>query len=799
MSIAKLTIDLEARIASFEAGMGRAERQLDKLVESTRSKFTDIGSVFLGSLGASAFQEIGGAVVRFLPDLIDGVARFQDMAEASNASAEGLASFRTAADVSGVSVEDLNGFMVKLTANLSKTTDESRGTGRALQRLGLDVQAFRALRPDQQIEALAQAFNTFSDSAEKTAIARALFARGGEQVLRFFKEFEAQGGAIVRVTDAQIQAADAWSDSIARTRSELRQQAELMALQTLPAMTALMGAAADVARQFFGVGDATRELRADTAILDWAEAGAVAVGTVAEALVGIAKLARAVGGSFQAVGADIALPFRIGAAIFQANAKGPTERLADVLVALNDRNATVDEANKRYVDLWNYNGTAITDAIKRNFSAVRATLDSENARELARFNRQAQALQNKRTLAPFTLTDPQDDRRAEQAQRAYEALIETITRRNAAAEVELQTGQKQSEVDAFATEVRARLAKTTAELTQQQRVEIQQALQAFEVNGRRLEQQRQAAQLRSVESRALAQQLAERDQANRRLAEENQQIGLTARQVEDLAAARLESAIAAQEEKIAVLSLLDAQSESIGQLRLITEGMREQLRLRRAARAISDEQRADTGRGVREAVDEFFDSIKDKAGEAKRVTADAFRNLQDDLATSLRTGQFNIRRTVDSMIDELLRINVVKPALAWLSNLGGGAVSSALSFLLGSASGNAFASGAVQPFALGGILGASGGLLTGPTVFPMRGGRLGLGGEAGTEAVLPLVRGRGGKLGVQASGGGGPTTINDVKNFFEVGAGVTRAEVLSLLNSYGQRLKAEMLQTMTAR
>lgn len=54
-------------------------------------------------------------------------------------------------------------------------------------------------------------------------------------------------------------------------------------------------------------------------------------------------------------------------------------------------------------------------------------------------------------------------------------------------------------------------------------------------------------------------------------------------------------------------------------------------------------------------------------------------------------------------------------------------------------------SSAPTPFAKGGVLGA-------PTYFPMRGGSLGVAGEAGPEAILPLARGSDGRLGVKAEG-----------------------------------------------
>lgn len=55
---------------------------------------------------------------------------------------------------------------------------------------------------------------------------------------------------------------------------------------------------------------------------------------------------------------------------------------------------------------------------------------------------------------------------------------------------------------------------------------------------------------------------------------------------------------------------------------------------------------------------------------------------------------------------------------------------------------------------------ATGGIVTGPTVFPMANG-MGLMGEAGPEAVMPLKRLSGGRLGISAEGGGAPTIVNN--------------------------------------
>jgi phage-related minor tail protein len=65
---------------------------------------------------------------------------------------------------------------------------------------------------------------------------------------------------------------------------------------------------------------------------------------------------------------------------------------------------------------------------------------------------------------------------------------------------------------------------------------------------------------------------------------------------------------------------------------------------------------------------------------------------------------------------------------------------------------------------------AGGGIIAAPTFFPLAGGRIGLAGERGAEAIMPLARGPDGRLGVTASGGSGVNvTVNiatpDVESF----------------------------------
>jgi phage-related minor tail protein len=104
------------------------------------------------------------------------------------------------------------------------------------------------------------------------------------------------------------------------------------------------------------------------------------------------------------------------------------------------------------------------------------------------------------------------------------------------------------------------------------------------------------------------------------------------------------------------------------------------------------------------------------------------------------------------------------------------------------ADGGAFSAGRqIQAYANGGVVG-------GPTYFPMSGGKTGLMGEAGPEAIMPLKRGKGGKLGVSVEGGSG--SVNVVNNINVTGGSdpaAIRAEVAKLMPQITSATKSAVI------
>jgi phage-related minor tail protein len=118
-------------------------------------------------------------------------------------------------------------------------------------------------------------------------------------------------------------------------------------------------------------------------------------------------------------------------------------------------------------------------------------------------------------------------------------------------------------------------------------------------------------------------------------------------------------------------------------------------------------------------------------------------------------------RQLDDVLKGLaLRLSdmVLKAALQPVMSSIAGGLTSGLQNVFGGMFGSGgltAAQGAIKPFAAGGVIGT-------PTYFPLHSGGVGLAGEAGPEAILPLSRGADGRLGVATSGGGHAVTVQIV-------------------------------------
>ena len=178
---------------------------------------------------------------------------------------------------------------------------------------------------------------------------------------------------------------------------------------------------------------------------------------------------------------------------------------------------------------------------------------------------------------------------------------------------------------------------------------------------------------------------------------------------------------------------------------------------------------------------EAYNKVKQKANDIASTMANETVGALKSIVNGTKTASEAFRDMALNIIQQIMDIVIWQPLIqsitsslsgAFMGGMsvpgqrGGGTgfnLTSMIGGLFGGgaslpalyAKGGAFSAGNVIPFANGGIVGS-------PTMFGMSGGRTGLMGEAGPEAIMPLKRGPNGKLGVE---GGGNVTVNQTFNF----------------------------------
>ena len=157
--------------------------------------------------------------------------------------------------------------------------------------------------------------------------------------------------------------------------------------------------------------------------------------------------------------------------------------------------------------------------------------------------------------------------------------------------------------------------------------------------------------------------------------------------------------------------------------------------------------------GARRAFADYADAATNAGAQIEQAIGGALGGLENALVGFVQTGKLEWKSLIDSMIADLIRLFIRSQILGPLAQGLGGLFAGGGGGLVGSypgatytAQGAAFESGRQLAFARGGVVGR-------PTLFPLARG-IGLMGEAGPEAILPLKRLPGGDLGVRATGGG---------------------------------------------
>lgn len=177
---------------------------------------------------------------------------------------------------------------------------------------------------------------------------------------------------------------------------------------------------------------------------------------------------------------------------------------------------------------------------------------------------------------------------------------------------------------------------------------------------------------------------------------------------------------------------------------------------------------------IKTALDEYTKSAYDFQSSYAEVVSNSLKGLEDTLVNFAQTGKLSFKDLANSILSDLLRIQIRAQIVAPLAQAGSaffGGLSSGTT--QGASTINGISSAQVSAMAKGGAVingeqryakgglpslsSYSGSIVNTPTRFAMGAGLMG---ESGSEAILPLQRTASGDLGVASTGGGQELMVN---------------------------------------
>ena len=695
-----MNIDSIIRIGAQVTGENNI-RRLGNSMQGVQGQVKNLGMSFKGLSGAiQGFAAVltAGAFSAFVKSGIDAADAMGKASARTGVAASQLVSFQNAAALADVSNEQLIKGLTKLNINMVSAAEGNDELNKRFEQLGITVknQDGTLKETSQVFKELSDRFKEMPNGAQKAAAAMSIFGKSGVELITLLNGGSASLDEFnYKLSDEFAARAEYFNDSI--TKLGFKTQGFQMQLMDalLPALQSIL----DVFADLFATDNDW------TALFDVIKGGLRIVAAAIYSTVAlVGQLARVIKGSFDVVTKVFTGDFGGALDSFRQNVSG-----------------AVEQARRDFNNL----GRLFQDAPapaggvgRRGFEMRDLAAEREAEAASKRAASEAERLQQKRNRFTEKFIALQEDlkRKIEDVNSAYKNV--------GATPIESLLNQRTQAIEASNREVE--------DLTKQ-------------LVGMAKEANAVGAMFDIDRIRNLVNALVD---ANEQLAQQQFTQG-----IKDLLPSLedYDNKIKEVQNGKTVLTEAEKLNAQINLLQLdilaaTNPALAEHVRLlRERAAALDDankkqkDQQDSFGANFNEKLKSYFDSLKNFGAQVGDAVVGAFQGMEDKLTEFVTTGKANFADLANSIITDITRIAIRQAIIKPL-------VGALFPDLTKNAMGNVFAQNGIQKFARGGIVNQ-------PTIFPFANG-IGLMGEAGPEAIMPLKRGPGGRLGVEASGGG---------------------------------------------
>ena len=751
-TLASLVVSLEANVARFESDLNKAEFMAKKAMDTIGNVSETAMKAVKGAVMAMAAAYTFDAFADGIKGAIESAGELDQMAKKTGATVEALSGLKSAAKLSGTSLEEVGGGLQKLSKAMFEAAGGSQKQSDLFKSLGVEVtDSSGKLRDSGEVMLdLAKKLDSMDSSTQAVATAQMLLGKRGAELLPFMQDLAEIGELNAKVTSEMAAEADMYEKNLVRLEGRKKSLYNTIASALLPVMRDFTDALLASGSMTERLNDTAKQLKQDNVIETWAREGLRAVAAFIDIFDACVRIVRIAGNAIAATGADLVsvLAFMdgIGAEMISEKSLDPVKRRFATLTS--ELKSHAESFNEEMVKIW----TAPLFLTK---------LDEQFAQRDAGLKKPVESAKRSFSIpdqrpdktSPFdSYLDSLNVEAIKDKLGKYEAMIEKGRllavkegRLDDMAKVtatvsSIQSIDESKRIDAFAHsldvanqqyEFQNTLiglnARDQALATEGRKnfLAVEQQIWDAEKNGSKLSADAQqrlrteatkstATLVQTVNDRFDAQQKFDEtkrinafthslEQANEQYIFQTDLIGMNA-QAQEIANVKRKNFLAVEQQ------IWDAEQSGTKltadtQQRLRDEAVKSTAVMVKAIEARWEAERS-WETGVTKALNNYIDTITNAAAQSERLFTNAFKGMEDALVSFVQTGKLDFKSLANSIIADLIRIqiqnSIIKPLAQATSGMSlSGMFSSAGSFLSGlfKADGGPVAGG--QPYIVG--------------------------------------------------------------------------------------------------
>jgi lambda family phage tail tape measure protein len=645
--LAKLVVSMEANIAKFTTDMNRAasvaEEAMKRVQDVSAMAANVVKTAFVGMAAAYTVDSFKSGI----DGAIKSAAELHNLAEKTGATVEALSGLKSVAGMSGTSLDTVGMGLQKLSKSMYESAAGNQEMQDQFRALGVSVKDSNgSLRDGSDVMMdVAKRFAEMDNGAQKVALAQKLFGKSGSELLPVLRDMAEVGELDAKVTSAMGFEAEKLEIGLFRLQNQKKALYNTIAQQILPVYRDFVDMLMQTGGQAAAMNDKAKELAKDNKIREWAQDAAMGAAHLMDVFGGVVRVIKVVGSAIAAVFADV-----MSVVDFFGSIDGHMNDFSYISKAWDKTLGEMKSHAKSFGD---------------DFEKI--LTEKTNAQRLAdEFAKRDAGLKSGEKKPHGPRVDIPGRKAAVEAYKSFLDELDrmaTKTEENEYAMLRLKTAQMAEK--AAITDTAAALDK----INKIQRADSQKAIDM------------------------LAEKMGEE---NRLMAEQNDLLILDARS-QELATAALKRRHEMEQAIIAAKrSGKPLDDQAIADLAKNTQAQIE------AAQSII-KSRQDTERsfnyGATKAFQTYLDDATNAAKQAQNLFTNAFKSMEDALVKFVQTGKLDFKSMADSIIADLIRIQIQRNITAPLvQSMSGAAMGDGGLFAsLGKFMGFRAAGGPIQP------------------------------------------------------------------------------------------------------